>query len=220
MRMYKSLVIKHHSKVGLRLTTAALALTASAATVAGPFCGGNGPMAGPGPYPYSPAGPAYPVVYGHPMQAPGWVAPQAVLGQGYGQAHAAPRYSHPYARAQQYPAGHAMPAMAGAAASQVASTDTAMQADADSDTVTVHIEGMQFLPATLNIKPGTTVTWVHKSNMPHTVSGDAEGLRSSTLYPGQSFSHTFAESGSYDYLCDLHPGMKGRIVVKESGASS
>jgi plastocyanin len=31
---------------------------------------------------------------------------------------------------------------------------------------------------------------------------------------GQSKTLSFAESGIYDYICSIHPSMKGKIVVK------
>jgi plastocyanin len=79
---------------------------------------------------------------------------------------------------------------------------------------------MRFNPEKITVKPGTTVTWIHGSQMPHTVSGNADGLRSSTLYKGQQYSHTFNTSGSYSYFCELHPSMTGSVVVEEAGTDS
>jgi plastocyanin len=31
---------------------------------------------------------------------------------------------------------------------------------------------------------------------------------------GQSYAHTFATPGLYDYICGLHPAMKGQVEVK------
>ena len=67
------------------------------------------------------------------------------------------------------------------------------------------------------MRPGTKVTWIHASSMPHTVTGSADGLRSSTLYSGQQYSHTFDATGRYDYACDFHPSMKGSVTVEVSG---
>jgi amicyanin len=88
------------------------------------------------------------------------------------------------------------------------------------ESVTVRINGMRFEPANITVKPGTTVTWVHESRMPHTVSSQSGMLRSSTLYTGQKFSHTFDAEGRYDYLCDLHPSMKGSVVVEDTARDS
>jgi len=53
--------------------------------------------------------------------------------------------------------------------------------------------------------------------MPHTITGTADGLSSSTLYSGQQYSHTFDTTGRYDYACDFHPSMKGSVIVEPSG---
>ena len=88
------------------------------------------------------------------------------------------------------------------------------------ENITVRIDGMRFDPENITVKPGTTVTWLHGSQMPHTVSGNADGLRSGTLYKGQQFSHTFNTTGSYSYFCGLHPSMTGSVVVEEMGTDS
>jgi len=38
--------------------------------------------------------------------------------------------------------------------------------------------------------------------------------RSTVLLKGQSHSQAFATAGVYDYICGLHPSMKGTIEVK------
>ena len=85
------------------------------------------------------------------------------------------------------------------------------------ENITVRIDGMRFEPANITVKPGTTVTWIHDSRMPHTITGNADGLRSSTLNGGQQYSHTFDAAGRYDYACDFHPSMKGSVIVEASG---
>jgi plastocyanin len=93
----------------------------------------------------------------------------------------------------------------------------ARDAGPGAETVTVRIKGMRFEPVNVTVKPGTTVTWIQEDRMPHTITGQGNGLRSSTLYGGQEYSHTFTEAGSYEYRCGLHPSMKGSIVVGETG---
>jgi plastocyanin len=85
------------------------------------------------------------------------------------------------------------------------------------ENITVRINGMRFEPSRVTVKPGTTVTWVHGSGMPHAITGNADGLRSSTLYGGQQYSHTFDAAGRYEYACDFHPSMKGSVIVEASG---
>jgi plastocyanin len=42
------------------------------------------------------------------------------------------------------------------------------------------------------------------------------GLRSPDLAPGQSWSHTFAEAGRFDYHCHPHPWMLAALLVEPS----
>jgi plastocyanin len=71
-----------------------------------------------------------------------------------------------------------------------------------------------FIPGEITVVPGTTVTWVNKETMPHTVVDTNKGFRSKTLIKDASFSFTFATAGDYDYLCSIHPNMKGKVIVK------
>jgi plastocyanin len=79
---------------------------------------------------------------------------------------------------------------------------------------TVAMDHNTFIPGEITVVPGTTVTWVNKEGMPHTVVDTNKGFRSKTLAKDASFSFTFATAGDYDYLCSIHPNMKGRVIVK------
>jgi plastocyanin len=78
----------------------------------------------------------------------------------------------------------------------------------------VSMDHNTFIPIEITVVPGTTVTWVNKETMPHTVVDTNKGFRSKTLAKDASFSSTFATAGEYDYLCSIHPNMKGKVIVK------
>lgn len=79
---------------------------------------------------------------------------------------------------------------------------------------TVSIKNFSFNPTTMTVKTGTKVTWTNNDSVPHTVTSDSGNLLNSlTLSPGQSFSFTFANAGSINYHCKIHPMMKGGIIV-------
>jgi plastocyanin len=121
------------------------------------------------------------------------------------------------------PGGGVMPAVSAPADKSRASEElqaASGESTSGGETVTVRINGMQFEPANITIKPGITVTWVHGSPMPHTVSGNDGGPQSNTLYSGQQYSHTFDATGRYDYVCDFHPSMKGSVIVEPSGTDA
>jgi plastocyanin len=75
----------------------------------------------------------------------------------------------------------------------------------------VSIVEFAFEPATLQVAAGETVGWRNDGLAPHTVTGDFAD--SGVLEPGQTFSHTFAESGEFSYVCAIHPDMTGTIRV-------
>jgi plastocyanin len=69
-----------------------------------------------------------------------------------------------------------------------------------------------FSPATLTIRPGTTVTWKNMSSAPHTVtSDDGQTFDSGTIPPGGSFTFKFTVAGSYPYHCNIHPYMRATV---------
>jgi amicyanin len=82
--------------------------------------------------------------------------------------------------------------------------------------VVVPIADFAFLPAELHVHAGQTVTWVNceESATSHTSHADGEEWSSPLLGPGASFSHRFDQPGTFDYHCDPHPFMTGRVVVE------
>jgi plastocyanin len=77
----------------------------------------------------------------------------------------------------------------------------------------VTIKGFAFGPGKLSVAPGKAVTWVNADDSPHQVT--VTGLpRSSLLAKGQAHTQTFPAAGVYEYICGLHPAMKGTVEVK------
>lgn len=84
-----------------------------------------------------------------------------------------------------------------------------------SNTSGVTIAGMAFSPATITVKKGTSVTWTNNDSVSHTVTGNNGGPNSSTLGNGQSYSFTFNTTGTFKYICAIHPSMTGTVIVTE-----
>jgi len=78
----------------------------------------------------------------------------------------------------------------------------------------VNMDHNTFIPSEITVAPGTTVTWVNNETMPHTVVNPNQGFRSKFLVKDAKFSFTFTTPGDYDYLCSIHPNMKGKVIVK------
>jgi plastocyanin len=76
-----------------------------------------------------------------------------------------------------------------------------------------------FEPTPETIKAGQTVTWKNDGSSTHQVGAvaDPAGQRlfsSDPLRPGDTFVFSFAQPGTYEYLCVIHPErMKGSVVV-------
>jgi plastocyanin len=70
-----------------------------------------------------------------------------------------------------------------------------------------------FAPANLTIPVGTTVIWTNATSVGHNVAAD-DGSFGGSLYKGQTVWHTFAQLGTYHYICSLHTFMKGTVTVR------
>jgi plastocyanin len=79
---------------------------------------------------------------------------------------------------------------------------------------TVEIMNFMFMPGSLTVPVGTTVTWKFDDSTDHTVSADDNSFASSPMANGQTFTHTFSTAGTVAYHCSIHPFMKGTIIVK------
>jgi len=92
-------------------------------------------------------------------------------------------------------------------------------ASASGTTATVTIANTAFGPD-LTIVAGTTVTFVNEDTFAHTASNGSDGtLASSALFDiqlaaGASGTYTFAEAGTYQVTCTLHPTMNMTITVQ------
>jgi len=76
-----------------------------------------------------------------------------------------------------------------------------------------------FIPSSLTINVGDTVSWSNDDTAAHTVTsgqpaaGPDGNFDSSLLMVGKTFETTFDNSGSYDYFCMVHPWMVGNVQV-------
>jgi amicyanin len=89
-----------------------------------------------------------------------------------------------------------------------------VSAQQKSETVEVKIDNFSFGPAELTVKAGTTVTWINRDDIPHTVVSTDKAFKSKVLDTDEKFSYTFNTAGSFPYFCSIHPKMTGKVVVK------
>ncbi|WP_420546351.1 cupredoxin domain-containing protein [Nitrosopumilus sp.] len=86
-------------------------------------------------------------------------------------------------------------------------------------------------PPQMYISVGDTITWYNDDKEGHTVtSGEGSGrfgwmsdnfgtpddyFDSGSFRPGESWTFTFEESGTFSYYCTIHPWMEGVVIVEK-----
>jgi plastocyanin len=83
----------------------------------------------------------------------------------------------------------------------------------------VTVKLFQYQPGRIQVKAGTTVTWMNEDEIFHTVTaGEPDkkggGFDAALDGKGKSFSFTFSQPGIYTYYCDRHEHMRGEIEVR------
>jgi plastocyanin len=121
--------------------------------------------------------------------------------------------------------------MAATAARSEVYLQYALNDTSENTVAAITIKGLKFEPETLRISAGTTVIWTNNDPYMHDVtSGTAlsgrkargakqtkfpSGEFRSSLFPKDMvFSFKFDERGEFDYFCDTHPFMNGKIIVE------
>jgi plastocyanin len=87
----------------------------------------------------------------------------------------------------------------------------------------VTVKGFVFDPSPLTVEVDTDVTWTNQDQILHTVtagttSGGDDAAKSGLFDipldgAGKTFTFTFDKSGTYQYFCDRHHSMMGKVVV-------
>jgi plastocyanin len=80
----------------------------------------------------------------------------------------------------------------------------------------IEVADFTFAPPTLTVKVGTTVTWhFDQPSAPHNVVSLTTPVlfNSGTPKGTGTYSFTFTTPGTFPYLCQIHPEMKGTIIV-------
>ncbi|MDQ3851696.1 MAG: plastocyanin/azurin family copper-binding protein [Thermoproteota archaeon] len=83
------------------------------------------------------------------------------------------------------------------------------------------LQGNQaFQPNPVVVKANGTINWINNDNVVHTVtsglgfSSPDRGKEFDSGMLGGMYSHRFNATGTFDYFCQIHPSMKGTVVVK------
>lgn len=83
--------------------------------------------------------------------------------------------------------------------------------------VSVSVVDDDFRPATVEVVAGQEVVWTNDGEAVHTVTATDGSFDSGLVDPGETFGRRFEVPGTVAYLCSLHPGMVGEVVVLTAG---
>ncbi|MFE9438539.1 cupredoxin family copper-binding protein [Streptomyces sp. NPDC006602] len=78
------------------------------------------------------------------------------------------------------------------------------------------IENFTFNPANLQVRPGTKIMVVNRDSAAHTVTATGDKtFDTGSIASGATATFTApSTSGSYSYICTIHPNMEGTLTVR------
>lgn len=82
-----------------------------------------------------------------------------------------------------------------------------------SATRTIAIRDFKYAPAALTVAAGTRVTWRNEDAAPHTATLPG-GFDTGSLQHSGAKTLVMSKPGTYTYVCEFHPFMKGTITVQ------
>ena len=82
--------------------------------------------------------------------------------------------------------------------------------------VDIEIGDNFFRERTVTVNVGDTVVWTHRGNRPHDVTSTDGGPLNSPrrMMNGATYTSTADRPGTYEYICTIHPGQEGTLVVQ------
>lgn len=76
------------------------------------------------------------------------------------------------------------------------------------------IRDFKFLPGRLQVKAGTKLTVVNEDTAPHTATDTTtEAFDTGNLVKDDEKTITLRATGTFDYICEIHPFMKATLQV-------
>lgn len=78
----------------------------------------------------------------------------------------------------------------------------------------MNILSFSFMPAKITATVGKALKFLNTDDFPHFILVQGAPQKTDMLLRGQTGSMTFDKPGAYNYICGLHPAMKGTIEVR------
>jgi plastocyanin len=79
----------------------------------------------------------------------------------------------------------------------------------------VTITKIAFVPNSLTITTGDSVTWTNSDTSNHQVVSQQAGFASPMLKPGDTFTFTYSKSGKFSYTDSQDKSLKGTVTVQD-----
>ena len=87
--------------------------------------------------------------------------------------------------------------------------------------ITMEAWSPYYQPFTATVQPGKPIQWINPTASPHTIRHDscltpgACAFDSGAVLPDESYTISGLPPGRYPYHCELHPIMRGELIVGE-----
>ena len=102
----------------------------------------------------------------------------------------------------------------GGSSSKKSSSSTAAGSPPAAAPGAVSMKGLRFHPASAKVRVGQKVTWTNDDNVDHNVTATSGAKFMSRAFGHAStYAFTPRKAGTIKYVCTLHPGMNGKLVV-------
>jgi plastocyanin len=106
------------------------------------------------------------------------------------------------------------------ASADEAAKSPARAAATTSAATTVVMGDFFYRPRDVTVSAGDTVTWINEGTVPEGHTATGEGFDSGVREEGETYSHKFESAGTFDYVCTLHPNMRGTVTVTASASGA
>ena len=78
----------------------------------------------------------------------------------------------------------------------------------------VTMQNIAFAPPVISVKVGQTVKWTNQDSVDHNVTATKGAtFKSDNFGKGGTFTWKAGKAGTVSYVCTIHPGMDGKIIV-------
>lgn len=79
----------------------------------------------------------------------------------------------------------------------------------------VTIQDFAFMPRDITVQAGAEITWTNEDSADHTATADdPEVFDTGTIAEDGEGTATLDAPGTFQYICTIHPSMKGSITVE------